>query len=132
MSELILFPNAQAVVAGFLRDEGFARVERVVPNPRPTGELIVVRRTGGPRQTIVSDNAFLTVESWHDTDADAHDLAQEVRGLLHTLPGQIVDGTVVYGVDELAGPADLPDPLSNQARYTQSFAVHLRGAVTGS
>lgn len=130
MVELIVFPDTVALLCGVLEDECAVPAGTRVPNPRPA-TFLRLDRTGGPRQTLVSDAAQVTVESWAASEAAAHDLAQLARAVLHTLPGTVVDGVAVYRVDEVSGPANLPDPLSDQARYSQTFAVHVRGATQG-
>jgi hypothetical protein len=98
-------------------------VHRQVPGARPSQWLRVLR-TGGVRHTYVSDAAQLTIEAWADTPADAADLAQLARAHLNAIVG-----ADAYLVEELGGPADLPDPESQQHRYTWSALVHLRGAA---
>src|SRR5690606_15009119 len=88
-----------------------------VPDPRPDS-FVTVRRTGGVRQSMVSDAAQLTVECWASSDEAAHDLAQTCRAILLALSGSTVDDVPVYRVSEVGGPALLPDPLSGQPRCT--------------
>lgn len=126
MPELVTFPDTVALLVSYLNDNVVEPVRSRIPTDRPTA-FATVRRTGGPKRNLVTDQAQVTVESWGPTDEDAHDLAQDIRALLNALPGQIIDGVAVYRVDELSGPADLPDPLSDQPRYSQSFSVALRG-----
>lgn len=126
--EPIVFPNAEGLVAGWLRTNLGERVENTVPNPR-VGTFLVVRRVGGPRETLVSDAASLAIEAWDETDAAAASLCALARAWVLALPGEILAGTPVYRVDEIAGPANLPDPLSDHHRWTFTAAVHLRGAA---
>jgi hypothetical protein len=125
---MVTFPDAVALLIDYLNDNIVEPVVHRIPNPRPA-TFVTVRRTGGPKRNLVTDQAQVTVESWAASDEDAHDLAQEVRALLNDLGDGVksLDGVAVYRCDELAGPADLPDPLSDQARFTQSFSVALRG-----
>jgi hypothetical protein len=126
--EPIVFPNAEGKVAGYLRTVLGEQVENRVPNPR-VGTFLVVRRVGGVTETIVSDAASLAVEAWDETDAAAHDLCALARAWILALPGEVLAGTPVYRVDEIAGPANLPDPLSDHHRWTFTVAVHLRGTA---
>lgn len=129
--EQVVFPDATDLLVTYLDGELTEHVGSRIPNPRPT-TFVRVLRTGGPKRNLVTDQPQMTFESWGDDDAEAADLAQQVRSLVNALPGQIVDGVPVYRVDELSGPANLPDPLSSQSRYTQSFAIALRGTASGS
>ena len=129
--EVIVFPDAVALVVDVLADEVGGHVGNVVPSPRPT-QFVVVRRVGGTRRNLVADNATLTVECWAERPEYAHDLAQYCRAVIHTMPGQTFDGVAVYKVAELAGPADLPDPVSDQPRYSFTVSVTVRGSVSAS
>jgi hypothetical protein len=130
--EPILFPDAIEIVCDYL-DQFFAEpVRSKIPNPRPDA-FITVTRTGGPRRNLVTDEPQVTVESWAQSDEEAQDIAQIARAYLGAMVGEVVNGAAVYRVDELSGPANLPDPLSEQPRYSQSFAIAIRGEVlTGS
>lgn len=130
--EPIIFADATAVAIAWLDAHLEEPVHQDIPNPRPDA-FVTVSRTGGPRRNLVTDGAFLTVESWGQTHQDAHDLAQAARAWLHSIVGETVNGAPVYRCDEAAGPAKLPDPLSGQPRYSQSFELAIRGEVlTGS
>lgn len=132
--ERILFPDAAATVIGALNAElpdfGLTGVpvRSRVPNPRPS-RFVVVYRTGGPRDGIVIDQAQLTVEAWASNDADAHDLAMAARAILQGLEGRVVGGVVVGSIAEFSGPANLPDPTSDQSRFTWSTSVQIRGTA---
>lgn len=128
MSDIVLFPDAVALVTGYLDDLFGIHVGSRVPDPRPS-EFVTVRRGGGVRHDLVVDAAQLLIESWADQPETAHDNAQIVRAYLHALAGQVVDGVTVYRVEELSGLADLPDPLSNQPRIVFTVLVHVRGSV---
>lgn len=124
MSEVIVFDDATAIVIDFLASGLTERADDTpvlprVPTDRPT-RFVVVRRTGGVSHDRVIDDPQITVESWGASDEDAHDRLQLCRGLLLSRP---------YRVAEVSGPGNLPDPLSDQPRYSQTFLVALRGAT---
>lgn len=130
--EPILFPDAIETVIDYLGPLVDEPVRSTVPNPRPDA-FYTVTRTGGPRRNLVTDEPQITVESWAQSDAEAQDMAQIARAYLGAAVGAVVNGAQVYRVDELSGPGNLPDPLSEQPRYSQSFAIAIRGEVlTGS
>ncbi len=131
MTALILFPDpvetAIAYLTDLLPDYGeTCPVVKQTPSPRPA-RFVQVFRTGGPRHNLVVDGAQLTVECWADNDAAAADLASLVRACLHAVRSDIVGTVTFYKIDELAGPVDLPDPESNQARMTWSVIAFVRG-----
>lgn len=131
-AEVIVFPDAEALLVDYLTAELAAHGEADVhvavtmPNPRPN-RCVLVPRLGGARRNLVVDAATIGAECWGTSETDAQGLAQLVRGLLAALPGRVLDGTPVYRVEELGGPVNLPDPVSGQARYTLTVAVHVRG-----
>ncbi len=128
MEPAVLFPDATLVVVDYLRPLlAPASVHAKVPNPRPAGPFLVVRRTGGPRGSLVHDLAQMTLDAWGPTEAAAHDLAQLARAHLHAMRGSVQGGVAVYRVTEFAGPGNLPDPLSDSPRFTQTFQLGLRG-----
>lgn len=124
MAEAVLYRDIEALVCMFLRKPllGSIQIGIRIPNPRPN-EFIRVLRTGGPKETLVSEAAQITVEAWAQTEQRASLLLSQCRALLNA-----ADETI-YGVHEFSGPANLPDPLSAQIRYTQSFQVRARGTV---
>lgn len=133
MNQVVVFPDAAAVVVGHLRAALAARndpakVGTRVPNPRP-GRFVRIRRIGGPRLNLVADNPQLSVESWAPTAEQAADLAQLCRGLILAMRGTTVAGVAIYRVNEFAGPAELPDPTSDQPRYVQTFEIAMRGTA---
>lgn len=134
MNEPILFPDAVALAVTFLAGLLGEHVGQDVPPDHTIDDTCVtVLRTGGPRRNLVTDDAQLTIETWAPTSTEAHDLAQLTRAHMLSLAGEVIDGVAVYRVGELAGPQNLPDPESDQPRYTFSVSVAVRGAVlTGS
>lgn len=137
MTETVILPDVVALVIGHLNDTLPARGYTAdalprIPTERPA-QFVLVRRVGGVRRSIVSDAATLTIEAWAANDETAHDIAQQCRALIRDMRGTVVDGVPVYSVQEVAGPALLPDPESDAPRYTQTVEVHARGAApTGS
>lgn len=118
-------PPAVRCVLSILRSAGLVAHSRV-PNPRPN-EFHIVRRLGGIEQTPVSDGPLVTVETWAADDSRAEELSQTVRTVIHSAKGHQHNGTLVYRVAGVGGPAPLPDPDgSPQIRWVQQFALHLR------
>lgn len=126
--EVIVFPDAAAIVIGHLAGELDPPVLPRIPNPRPD-TFVTVQRVGGPRRNLVTDAATLAIEAWAPTEEAAHDLAQLARGHVAAMVGDLFAGVPVYRVDEFSGPQLLPDPTSDQPRYTFTVAVATRGAA---
>jgi hypothetical protein len=117
-----VFPDATKALCTLFNQELTPPCVPRVPNPRPS-IFLVVRRVGGPRRNLVTDEPMVAVEAWADSDENAHDLIQQARAVLHAAIGT----AGIYRVTEISGPGNLPDPVSDQPRYTQTFQVALRG-----
>jgi hypothetical protein len=138
VAEVIVFPDAAAVVINYLRVELDARGPAIpvvsrVPKQRPA-TFVTVERQGGQRRNLVVDDAQLGIDCWGSSDSgtgdqEAHDLAQLCRGLIHAAAGTTQGGVQIYRVEEFAGPALLPDPLSDQPRAVLTVVVSVRGAA---
>lgn len=128
MRDVVTFRDATAAILTFLRDQLDVPTAGAVPTDRKIGDgpLLVGRRVGGVSDLVV-DHATEIVEAWHDTDAEAHDLAQDARALLLALWGDVIGGVLVYRVAELAGPAADQDPYQRSPRYTATYVVDTRG-----
>ena len=132
MTEVIVFPDAEQILGDWLAAQLTTQgltvpVSTRPPDPRPT-RFITLRRVGGARANLVTDAALISIESWAEQGSAALVLAQLVRGLLLSAPGRLSTATV-YRVREASGPGNLPDPVSEHARYTQTFEVRLRGTA---
>jgi hypothetical protein len=123
----VLFPDAVDLVLTHIDSDITVPVLPRVPTDRPAS-FVTVRRVGGTRRTIVSDDALLSFEAWAATDQAAADLVQLVRQSLHEMKGTVVSTTAIYQVTEASGPALFPDPESLTPRYVFTASVHLRGA----
>jgi hypothetical protein len=132
--EVIVAPDTVKLLCDYLRDElddrGYTdiHVGVEVPTSRPD-RFVRLRRTGGTKLNLVVDDAQVTVEAWGESPAVAHDLAQMCRALIHAADSEELGGVQVYRIAEVAGPADLPDPVSDQSRYSATYLVAVRCAA---
>lgn len=130
--EAITFPDAEAVVIGYLNgrlaaDGDTARASTRVPGDRP-GRLVRPILTGSTRRNLSQEDAQVTVECWAPTGPDARALAQKVYGWLCALD---VDGAhVPLGSDGwVGGPYSDPDPVTGSPRYVMTCIVRQRAVV---
>ena len=86
-----------------------------------------MQRQGGTRVTVVTEAAQLAIEAWSTDVAGADQLAQACRSVLFGMKGRTYGEIPVYLVEDVGGPAEVADPLSDQPRAQFSVAVHLRG-----
>ena len=125
----VVFPDIVAVLLDRLRaDVPSLTFVHEIPVPRPV-TFVRIFRTGGPRLNLVVDGAQITVESWAPTVPLASANAQLVRAHLNALPEQRTVTPNIYRVDEMAGPAELPDLSSGSHRFTWSAIVAIRGGA---
>lgn len=123
MAESVEFPDVELAVCAALRHPLIGVPVVVdVPSTRPA-EFIRVMRTGGPRETLKTEAAQITVEGWAASKQRAQFLLNRCRAILNRSEGAL------FGVVELSGPANLPDPTTAQHRYTMSFQIRAHGAA---
>lgn len=125
MSEIVVFGDVEALAVATLNtdDRVPGAWSTKVPNPRPD-EFGRVKRFGGPRETLVSENANLLVEAWALTEARALEILNLARAVLASQDGPL------FGYGELGGPNNLPDPtVPEMVRYTLNISVRARGSV---
>jgi len=130
--EVIIMPDVVEMVTTWLTAQlpaqgVVAAVGTFYPPDHDGLDVVVVRRTGGVRRNLVTDAATLTVESYADTEADAHDIAQVARALIYAMARGGVDG--IARVDEVGGLGYLPDPVNDRHRFTFAVEIAARGTA---
>jgi len=99
-------------------------------NPKPA-RFVRVIRTGGTRQTRVSDRPIVTIEAFAQTETGASGLLSDLRSAMAALEGRAIAGVTVYDVAEVGGPVNLPHPtVTDRQRYTATFEIQIRGVLT--
>jgi hypothetical protein len=131
VERIIHFPDVEqravAAVNELLPAMGLAeldfevRAATTVPNPRPR-TFVRIMRAGGVAETVVSENALLTLEGWDDDDEGRAVWAiNRARGILKAQDEDL------FGYSEVGGLANLPDPTTSQIRYTMMVGIRARG-----
>lgn len=120
------FANAQALINAHLAEVTGLRCVTTIPTTRPE-RFVRTIRTGGYLANGVTDVARLTLECWAEKKAEAQHDAQQVRAALLALRGTTLSGVKVHRIEEIAAPADSPDPDTSTPRYVLTHEVHLRG-----
>lgn len=123
VADLIVFPDVEDLAIAAVNQDGRSGVSWYgrVPATRPD-EFGRIIRVGGVRETLVSDAAMLAVEGWAQTDARAVAIVNLGRAILEA------QDAVLFGCREISGPANLPDPTTDQVRYTLTIQIRVRGA----
>lgn len=127
MIDVIVPPDAEALMVRYLADTLGESVSTRVPNPRPD-RFLRLERVGGSRRNRVTDEAIVVVEAWALTELEASDLAR--RAYAHTWALEQTDTPEGYvrRVRDVAGPQNYPDPTSEKPRYVFTVLLDLRGA----
>jgi len=129
MAEIVVFPDVEALAVTVLN--GDARMQPVpwstrIPDQMPSAPPVfgTVRRFGGPRESMISEGAYLILESWAMDESSAIANLNLARGILASQDG------LLFGYQELGGPNNLPDPtVPDWDRYTLNVSVRARGSV---
>lgn len=127
MSGAVLFGDVEDSVIIFLQsileEQVYDRLPSVTATMLP---LVIIERTGGAAQSVVTERANITVEAWAKDWRTAQGLAQRARQALHNLPGETVAGLTFYRCEEFAGPGRLIDPTTGFPRFTFTVSLTVR------
>lgn len=137
--ELVVMADAELLFGDYLRvglagllGRAIAVGTRLANLPARPAESVLLFRTGGPARTLVSDGPQLTLETRAPLESKAWELMSYGHALMLAagrlgviLPG----GHQVHSVIEFAGPANLPDPVTNSPRYTATYSAHIGASV---
>ena len=138
MVDFAVLPDSEYLAVRILKDALTAgsfqsytpRIGTKIPaSPDFTKGVLTVQRVGGmPTQRRWLDHANIQVDVWHDNKADAHNIAQLARVVLHQAEGKkyTTPACVLTGVEDALGLAWQFDSLNLKARYTLRvyFTVH--------
>lgn len=121
------WPDVVALAIGYLGPIAApARVvSRVPQDAAPREPLVQVRRVGG-LPLLVRDTARLDVVAWAPSDAQAMELALQVRSAMWALAGTTLLGPVCYQVEEFMGPRQADDPASGTPRVWTTYELTVR------
>lgn len=137
---LVVMPDAEQSVLAHLRTVAVGRQEsymtgvtfgtRIDPGITPT-KYVRIRRTGGITISPVAESPVIDVQVWHDDDKSRMLLAQLIRSLLYAARGSVAGGVTWYRVQDVLGPAQIPDP-SDATKTIVMFTLEIgmRGAQT--
>lgn len=124
-AEIIDFGDIEAEVIAILKLDFETSLPGVkVSTKKQPGDFLKITRSGGTKESMVHENARVLLEAYGSTETRAIAILSRGRGVLNAQQG------VLFGVTEVGGPNNLPDPTTHQIRYTQLLGVRKRGAVT--
>jgi len=126
---MILDADAEELIINFLTTEmpnhGFLDIPTSDRVPQSGVESITVIRTGGTRRDLVTDTAQISIDVRAGSNSRAVEIIGMIRALLNDMWGRVIDGWMIYNVDELSGPYSNPlEP--DYCRYSQNFLIAIR------
>lgn len=126
MSEPIVFPDVEALLVRVLPSLVGVSVSTKVPHPRPDS-FVRVKRVGGGRRDLVTDEPIVVVECWAADEVAASYLGRTTHAHVYALAQTSHDGDYVRAVREVGGLQSFPDPLSKTPRYQFTVQMQTRG-----
>jgi hypothetical protein len=135
-AELIIAPDPVELVVTELTlalaaQPGYEAVKAggSVPNPRPP-RFVRVRSVGGAQDDVAHLTPTVVVEAYGATDGDAAAIGWLCHAIMLAAGRNLrMGGAPCSAVGVFALPQDLPDPTTDQARATATYAVSLRGVA---
>lgn len=125
-TEAIVTPDPQAAVITYLNAELAEPVYSRVPQTRPAKFVKAMSTGGGNRTDMVLDRVTFVLESWASTEADAAELAWRADGYI-LAAGRRSDA--FHHVTRFSAPGNLPDPESEQFRFTATYQAIIRAVA---
>ena len=124
---VVTFPDIVTALLPHLRTQiAGVTFAASVPNPRPTGPLVTLRRAGGTdRVNGIYDRPRIDVQVWHSSEFSALALAAQVRAHLLAAPGRVAG---VSRASTFTGPIPIPDESSDQPRVLLTVELQIKGA----
>lgn len=134
MAERVDFPDPEGIVCAYLTAQNVSgtyagvKASTKVPGTRPA-RFLRVFSIGGFDPNMVTVVTRFAVEGWGDSESAAQGLcSRAVAQLKSAAFAGVMGSTTVTHVNVVSRPQNLPDPLSDQARYTATVEVAMRGA----
>ena len=135
MAERVDFPDPEGVLCAFLTAQNVTgtyagvKASTKVPAVRPA-RFIRAYSVGGFDQNMVTAVTRFAVEGWGTTESVAQGLcARAVAQIVTSARAGVMGSTTVTSVNVVSRPQNLPDPDSNQSRYTATVEVAMRGVA---
>ncbi|WP_326806645.1 hypothetical protein OHB04_02315 [Streptomyces sp. NBC_01775] len=128
---LVVFPDVEAAVTGYLRQQLDIGVTVGTEWPEDLAEnlpVVAVSRGGGATYArLVLDEPTLDIDVLATDKAAAHDLAQQVRGHIFAAEGTRLGDVLICRVED-SSLIWLPDPTTASPRYVLVMSLRVRPA----
>lgn len=132
VNEVILFPNAEALLIAALQPKFTEQVRTTVPKgyqPGRSPAFIKLSRVGGPRRDIVTDRPMVVFQAWAGTEYEAGELGRLLSAHVYALEGTAHPLGWIGGISEVGGLQSYPDQVSGSPCYQFTTQLNLRGVA---
>lgn len=131
VGEVIVAPDVLAAVLAHLRTViPTTHTSAVIPKDlQSRSSAVVAQLSGGGERDLVVFQPSITFDCYASTNKAAADLARLVQAHITSLRGAVVEGVTFYEIQPFAGPAYLPDPVSEKPMYRQTISIGARGTA---
>jgi hypothetical protein len=123
--EVLVSPVATEALRLWLNDRPGMESVWVATEWHSQMPCVVVTRIGGAFRNISTDEPTMLIEVYHNSQAEAEDLAEVVQALVDSAPGETIGGAFVRRINWLSGPVVYPD-ANQRTRVQMSFGMSLR------
>ncbi|MBP2211086.1 hypothetical protein JOJ87_001430 [Rhodococcus ruber] len=132
MAELVVFPDLEPTLVGYLTAELAARsitatVATKVPRERPA-TMVRISGTGGSRRNALYEDSGALVECWAANEVAASGLARIVRALVDDLDVAAADGGWITA-NGTSTPVFFPEPDVTSPRYQFTAQFLTQGQI---
>lgn len=135
MAERVDFPDPEGVLCAYLTAQNVTgtyagvKASTKVPATRPS-RFLRVFSVGGFDQNMVTAVVRFAVEGWGETEVVAAGLCGRAVAQIKSaaLAGVMGSATVTF-VNVVSRPQNLPDPQTDQARYTATVEIAMRASA---
>ena len=122
-TEVLVAPDAAALLVAYLNPLVVPPVAQAVPDPRPDEFVSFVITGGAGRHDLVLHDVTVSIDCWSTSAHDAHELARLIDAHITAAPRVT---TTIRDVNTYGGPADFPDVLSGKPRARATYSLTLR------
>ena len=129
MTQVLTVPDVVTLALPYLRtalNDVTITVAASVPNPRPAGRLVTLRRAGGTRKVSnIIGVRRIDAQVWASTEFAALQLADTVEAHLLAAPGRVAG---VTAASSFLGPVPIPDDASGEKRALLTCTWEIKGS----
>lgn len=129
VSELLIDPDVETVIIDYLNEwlPLLSGETGIASDKVHDVRCVRVIQTGGfGTVSRVLGRYLLTCDSYDVTEQRSSEFARRVAALIRNLEGSVYSSVVFSAVSEAGAAANLPDPLDDRPRYTQTFGISAR------